>query len=176
MSDQTFSLDALYTAIEDHIRAAIPGLEAVCFPPGTVSSVPVPMVLLELAELEPGQDQGTGETPVIARFEARAIVGAEQSDCYQQAAFIASRLAVLLRMQTWGQEVGMAEFVRASQDFMRPDLDAYVVWVVEWTQELYLGDEEWPWPNQPPGTLRLGFSPNTGAGQEGQYIEPGGLA
>lgn len=172
MSDQTFNLDALYQAIEDQVREAIPGLEAVCFPPGAVTTVPVPMVLLELAELEPGVDQGTGETAVIARFEARAIVGAEQHDCYQQAAFIASRLAVLLRMQTWGQEVGVAEFVRASQDFMRPELDGYVVWVVEWTQELYLGAEEWPWPNQPPGTLMLGFSPDTGAGQEGRYVAP----
>lgn len=172
MSDQTFNLDALYQAIEGRVREAIPGLEAVCFPPGVVTSVPVPMVLLELAELEPGQDQGTGETAVVARFEARAIVGAEQHDCYQQAAFIASRLAVLLRMQHWGQEVGPAEFVRAAQDFTRPELDGYVVWVVEWTQELYLGDEEWPWPNQPPGCLLLGFDPLVGAGQEGSYLRP----
>ncbi|WP_110968324.1 hypothetical protein [Pseudomonas huaxiensis] len=172
MSDQTFSLDALYTAIEDHIRGAIPGLEAVCFPPGLVTSIPVPMVLLELAELEPGLDQGTGEAAVVAHFEARAIVGAEQVDCYHQAAFIASRLAVLLRVQHWGQEVGPAEFVRAAQDFTRPELDGYVVWVVEWTQELYLGDEAWPWPNQPPGSLLLGFSPNIGNGQQGQYIAP----
>ena len=175
MSDQTFSLDALYAAIEGHVRDFIPGLEAVCFPPGQVVSVPVPMVLLELAELEPGQDQGTGETSVVARFEARAIVGVEQDDCYWQAAFIASRLAVLLRLQTWRQEVGPAEFVRAAQDFTRPELDGYVVWVVEWTQPLYLGDEEWPWPNQPPGSLMLGFSPNTGSGQEGQYVAPGDI-
>ncbi|MFV2946427.1 hypothetical protein [Pseudomonas japonica] len=176
MSDQTLSLDALYQAIEDRVMEAIPGLEAVCFMPAHMTSLPVPMVLLELVELEPGQDQGTGETAIVARFEARAIVGAEQEDCYRQAAFIASRLAVLLRIQDWGQEVGHAEFLQASQDFTRPELDGYAVWVVEWTQALYLGDEEWPWPNQPPGTLRIGFSPNTGPGQEGEYIEPGGLA
>ncbi len=175
MSDQTFNLDALYRAIEDHVQQAVPGLEAVCFMPAHMTTLPVPMVLLELVELEPGRDQGTGETAVVARFEARAIVGAEQEECYRQAAFIASRLAVLLRLQTWGQEVEPAEFLQASQDFTRPELDGYAVWVVEWTQTLYLGEEEWPWPNQPPGSLMLGFVPNTGSVQQSQYVDPGAV-
>lgn len=66
------------------------------------------------------------------------------------AAFSAAQLTVLLRMQTWGIEVEPAKFVRAAQDWTRPELDGYAVWVVEWTQIIYLGEEEWPWPIQPP--------------------------
>ena len=48
----------------------------------------------------------------------------------------------------------------------------YAVWVVEWTQIIYLGEEEWPWPNQPPGSIVWGFVPDTGSGKEGSYLPP----
>ena len=172
MSDEPFSLDVLYGAIEQRIRDAIAGLAYVGTMPDMLQRVAVPAVVLELTELEPGEDQGTGETALIARFEARVIVESDREQCHQQAAFAASQLAVLLRMQTWGLEVGHAEFVRAVQDWTRPELDSYAVWVVEWTQPLWLGQEEWPWPDQPPGSLVIGFSPDTGTSSEGNYQSP----
>lgn len=155
MSDEPFSLDQLYGAIEQHIREAIPGLQFVGTMPDMLDHVPIPAVVIELVEMEPGSDQLTGETALEARFEARVIVGSEQEQCQQQAAFVAAQLAVLLRLQTWGVEADAAEFVRAAQDWTRPELDGYAVWVVEWTQGIYLGPEEWPWPDQPAGVLEL---------------------
>ncbi|UZS62395.1 hypothetical protein [Pseudomonas syringae] len=172
MPDQAFSLDSLYDAIERHIRAAIVGLEYVGTMPDMLQQVAVPAVLIELVELEPGVDQGTGETALIARFEARVIVGSEREQCQQQAAFAASQLAVLLRLQTWGLEVEPSEFVRAAQDWSRPELDGYAVWVVEWTQGIYLGEEEWPWPNEPPGTLVFAFTSDTGRDSDDHYQAP----
>lgn len=155
MPEETFTLDQLYAAIEAHIRDAIPGLQYVGTMPDMLNHVAIPAVVLELVELEPGRDQGTGETALTARFEARVIVGSEQEQCQQQAAFVASQIAVLLRTQCWGLAVDHAEFVRAAQDWTRPELDGYAVWVVEWTQGIYLGSEEWPWPDQPAGVLVL---------------------
>jgi hypothetical protein len=155
VSDEPFSLDQLYGAIEQHIREAIPGLQFVGTMPDMLDHVPIPAVVIELVEMEPGSDQLTGETALEARFEARVIVGSEREQCQQQAAFVAAQLAVLLRLQTWGVEADAAEFVRAAQDWTRPELDGYAVWVVEWTQGIYLGPEEWPWPDQPPGVLEL---------------------
>lgn len=175
MSDEAFSLDSLYEAMERHIRAAIVGLEYVGTMPDMLQQIAVPAVLIELVELEPGIDQGTGETALIARFEARVIVGAEREQCQQQAAFAASQLAVLLRLQTWGLEVEPSEFVRAAQDWSRPELDGYAVWVVEWTQGIYLGEEEWPWPNEPPGTLVFAFTSDTGRDNDDQYQSPEGM-
>lgn len=172
MSDEAFSLDSLYEAIEHHIRSAIAGLEYVGTMPDMLQQVAVPAVLIELVEFEPGIDQGTGETALVARFEARVIVGSEREQCQQQAAFAATQLAVLLRLQTWGLEVEPAEFVRAAQDWSRPELDSYAVWVVEWTQGIYLGEEEWPWPDEPPGTLVFAFSPDTGMARKAAYQPP----
>lgn len=162
MSDEPFSLGQLYGAIEQHIRDAIPDLQYVGTMPHMLQTVALPAVVIELVEFEPALDQLTGQTAVQARFEARVIVAAEQEDCEQQAAFGAAQLAVLLRLQTWGVEVEPAEFVRAGRDWTRPELDTLAVWAVEWTHVLYLGYEEWPWPNQPPGTLVFNLGEGVG--------------
>ncbi|NWA04805.1 hypothetical protein [Pseudomonas gingeri] len=147
MSEDPIPLARVYGAIEEGIRAAIPGLGYVGTMPGLLETVAVPAVVLELSGFEPADhDPGTGEVAIDARFEARAIVGVEDDDHLHVVAFVAAQLAVLLRIQTWGIEVEPAQFVRAERDWSRPELDNMAVWVVEWTQVIYLGKEEWPWP------------------------------
>lgn len=173
MVEESIQLDEVYSAIEDGIRRAIHGLDYVGTMPGHLETVGLPGVVIELAGFEPAEhDPGTGETAIEARFEARVIVGAEQEDCLRVAAFIATQLAVLLRIQTWGLPVEAAGLVRAEPDFTRPELDGLAVWVVEWTQVIYLGEQEWPWPNQPPGSIVWGFVPETGPGNDGVYQSP----
>ncbi|CAM3807176.1 hypothetical protein CCOS865_01827 [Pseudomonas reidholzensis] len=173
MTDDQIPLSQVYAAIEEHIREAIPGLAYVGTMPSGIEVVPPPAVVIELAGFDDAdKDPGTGETAVEARFEARVIVGAEEDNCLHIAAFVAAQLAVLLRIQTWGLPVEPSQFVRAERDWTRPELDAYAVWVVEWTQIIYLGVEEWPWANEPPGTLVFAFHPDSGTGNEGGYQSP----
>lgn len=160
MADDPIPLDRLYTAIEAHIAEALPALEYVGTMPDRLDRIAIPAVVIELVEWEPGPDPGTGEVGVEARFEARVIVAGEEDFSLRIAAFSAAQLTVLLRMQTWGIAVEPAKFVRAAQDWTRPELDGYAVWVVEWTQIIYLGEEEWPWPIQPPGSLVLKVGPD----------------
>lgn len=173
MDDGPIPLGTVYAAIEEHIKDAIPGLAYVGTMPEGIEVVAPPAVVLELVGFgDADKDPGTGEVAVEARFEARVIVGQEEPNCLHIAAFVAAQLAVLLRMQSWGLPVELAEFVRAERDWSRPELDSYAVWVVEWNQVIFLGTEEWPWPIQPPGSLVFGFSPDTGPGSEGQYQPP----
>lgn len=176
MVDDPIPLAQVYAAMEEHIRQAIPGLQYVGTMPSGIEVVPPPAVVLELAGFENAdKDPGTGEVAVEARFEARVIVPGEEDNCLHLAAFVAAQLAVLLRMQSWGLAVEFAEFVRAERDWSRPELDSFAVWVVEWTQVIYLGEEEWPWPREP-GPLVVAFDPNTGPGNEHQYVAPEDLA
>jgi hypothetical protein len=161
-SDEPFSLEQLYQAIKQHIRAHLPGVQTVAVWPNIEDRVALPAVFVELAEMEPGQDPGTGEMGLACKFEARVITDPIQSDHHQQAVFLAGQLAVLLRMQSWGVAVEPSEFVQAMQDWTKPELDGYTVWVVEWTQQIYLGEAQWPWPDQPPGTLVLNIEPGDG--------------
>ncbi|MDI3357131.1 hypothetical protein MO767_22660 [Pseudomonas sp. UYIF39] len=158
MADQPFSLDQLYLAVEQHLATHLPGVQTVSAWPNIQDRIALPAVFLELAEIEPGTDIGTGETTLVCKFEARIIVDPIQLLHQQQAVQLATQLAVILRAQTWGLEVEPAEFVQALQDWTQPALDGYTVWLVEWTQQVYLGVEEWPWPDQPPGSLWVGFN------------------
>jgi hypothetical protein len=162
MSDEPFSLDQLYRAIEQNLKVHLPGVQAVTAWPNIKDRIALPAVFIELAEMEPGVDIGTGQTTLVCKFEARIIVDPIRPQHCQQAAYLAAQLAVLLRLQTWGLEVEPAEFGQAMQDWTRPELDGYVVWLVEWTHQLYLGVDEWPWPNEPPGSLVLNIESGDG--------------
>ncbi|OCW22345.1 hypothetical protein [Pseudomonas sp. S3E12] len=158
MVDEPFSLDQLYQSVEQHLVRHLPGVQTVRAWPNIQDRIALPAVFLELAEIEPGTDIGTGETTLVCKFEARIIVDPIHSLHQQQAVQLVTQLAVLLRAQTWGLEVEPAEFVQALQDWTQPALDGYTVWLVEWTQQIYVGPEEWPWPDQPPGSLLFGFN------------------
>jgi len=162
MSDESFSLDQLYKAIEQRLFSQLPGIKAVTAWPSIKDRIALPVVFIEMAEIEPGKDIGTGETTLICRFEARIIVDPIRPQHCQQAAQLAAQLAVLLRMQNWGLAVEPAEFVQALQDWTKPELDGYTVWLVEWTHQIYLGVEEWPWPDEPPGSLVFDIEPGDG--------------
>ncbi|MBK3506675.1 hypothetical protein [Pseudomonas sp. MF6747] len=158
MADKPFSLDQLYQAVEQHLVSHLPGVQTVRAWPNIQDRIALPAVFLELAEIEPGTDIGTGETALVCKFEARIIVDPIDPLHQQQAVQLVTQLAVLLRAQTWGLAVEPAEFVQALQDWTQPALDGYTVWLVEWTQQVYVGPEEWPWPDQPPGMLLFGFN------------------
>ena len=153
MSEQPFSLDLLYQTIEQHLEQSLGGIQLVSFWPDIEQTIPLPAVFLDIAEIEPGTDIGTGESTLNITFEARVIVDVIRDQHYKQAIHLATQLAVLLRAQTWGLAVEPAEFRRSTQDWTRPELDGYTVWLVEWAQTIYLGEKEWPWPDETPGTL-----------------------
>ena len=157
MSDEPFSLSQLYQAIEQHLTEHLPGVQSVVFWPEIEENrgIPLPSVFLEMAEFEPGIDTGTGESSLVRKFEARVIVDPIQHNHHEQAVHLVSQLAVLLRQQSWGLDVNVAQFVRATQDWTKPELDGYVVWVVEWTHQVYLGVEVWPFPEEKPSMLKL---------------------
>jgi hypothetical protein len=158
MSDESFSLNQLYQAVEQHLSTHLPGVKTVSTWPNIRDRIAIPAVFLELAEIEPGTDIGTGETTLVCKFEARVIVDPILPFHQQQAVHLATQLAVILRAQTWGLEVEPAVFVQAMQDWTRPELDGYTIWLVEWTQQIYVGIEEWPWPDESPGSLLFGFN------------------
>ena len=167
MPEPPFSLDQLYQAIEQHIEQHLPGVQLVSFWPDIQQHIPLPAVFLDIAEIEPGTDIGTGETTLTLTFEARVIVDVIRADHYPQAVHLATQLAVLLRAKSWGLAVEPAEFQRSSQDWTRPELDGYTVWLVEWTQTVYLGEQEWPWPDEPPGTLLISVNDEDHVAPEG---------
>lgn len=167
MSELT--LEQLYDAIGVTIRQQMPAIRFAEAWPDIQRRITLPAVLLELDELEPGDDPGTGETALVARLQARIIVDSRPEAGHRAASMLASQLTVLLRDQQWGLPIATAQFLRAAPDFMRPELDGYTAWLVEWTHEIHLGQFTWPWQDDSGRILYLGIDPETGPGNEHHY-------
>lgn len=160
MDDQPLTLQAFLSHVETQVQQQLTGLNTVALWPDIRDRIQLPAMFLELAEIEPGREPGTGQVALVCRLEAYVIVAAETTGPHQQAAQLATQLAVLLHGQYWDLEsVDVAEFVQAGPDWTKPELDSYTVWKVEWTQEVRLAQEQWPWPDAAPTFLEAELNP-----------------
>lgn len=176
MPEQPLTLDLLLAAIEQTLAAQLTEIEQVLRGPLGSAAPTLPAVLLDLVQLQPGQDPGSGETAVLCTLQARVLVVPGDAAAEALALRSVARLATLLRSQTWGLEVQPAAFVEARPVDQEAGLEAYRCWLVEWRQLVLLGEPEWPWEDQPPGSLLLGIDPQTGPGHEADYFAPEDLA
>ena len=166
------NLTQLHEAIICGLREKLPGLSVELYP--TIERrIALPAVIVELSEMEPGSDPGTGETALVGRFSARAIVDPNDDDAYMKVRELAARIIVAITHETWGLPIGIAHPVQISEDGFKPELDGYLVWVVEWSHEFHLGEVFWPYPDDTGKTLMIGLFPETGKGKEDKYWEAG---
>ncbi|MBD9616766.1 hypothetical protein IB251_06220 [Pseudomonas sp. PDM07] len=121
--------------------------------------VDVPALLYGLTDLTLGEDRATGQTALIGRFQSCILVDATATKASLQAAILASQLVVTLRYQMWGLDfvTGPPENIHAQPEPPQQDLEQFVMWSVQWTQAFEIGTLEWPWPDEPPGSLMFGL-------------------
>ncbi|MCL2345250.1 MAG: hypothetical protein FWC58_05315 [Desulfobulbus sp.] len=162
------NLAQLHNAIIAGLRVKLPGAVYIGAYPVIERRITLPSVVVELDEMEPGTDPGTSETALIGRFQARAIVDPNVKQADLQVRELAALIAVAITHETWGLPIGVAKLTQIGPDGFKPELDGYLVWVVEWTHEFHLGKVEWPWPDEAREIL-LGMYPETGTGREDQY-------
>ena len=155
------SLAQLHTAIVNSLRAKLAGVPTVEAYPVLQRRIGLPAVLVELAEMDPDDDPGTGATALIGRFQARAIVDPNAAQADLQVRELAARVAVALTHETWGLPITMANLVQIGDDAFKPELDGYLVWVVEWTHAFHLGETTWPYPDESGLAIWVGFTPGT---------------
>lgn len=176
MSEQPLTLALLLDAVEQTLSARLTEIGA--FLRGPLKQVPttLPALALEYAGLLPGQDPGNGQTALICRLQARLLVARDDAEAEALALRNVASLAVLLRAQNWGLELEPVSFIQAQPELDNPTLASCRVWLVEWQQPVLLGETEWPWEDQPAGSLMIGVDPETGTGHESDYFDPGALA
>ncbi|ORC44440.1 hypothetical protein B2G74_33045 [Burkholderia sp. A27] len=80
-------------------------------------------------------------------------------------------IACAVHAQTWGVPVTPARLVQIGDDPFKPELDAYLVWLVEWTHEFDLGDVAAPFPSAGSAVL-WGIDPDTGTAPGAECADP----
>ncbi len=166
------SLDALHEAIVRAIQRKFPALVTVEAYRQVRGGLPVPACLVELAELEAADDldPGTEQLAVMARFEARLVIGFRQGGLNPglEIRKLAAALAVFVRQQRWGLPVGAADVLGCWPDDFDPGLEQFECWRLEWQQVIHLGESVWTDEGQVPVPY-LTWAPEIGAAHEPDY-------
>ena len=164
-------LDAVHQSILDAISGQFPALVTVADYREDRKRLPLPAVLVELADLEavPEEDPGTGQLAIRARFEARVIIGFRAANAEREIRKLSGALGAFVHHNRWGQKIGPAEVLAIGPDSFDPDLDQYVVWAVEWQQIVHLGQTAWTNDGEVPETVLYSWSPEIGPEHEADY-------
>lgn len=162
-------LATLHSALTDTIRAAIPELASVdAYTEGSTPPT-FPALRHGIVRMMADPAPRDGRSVLITTFEAYITPDASRPQARLQGSLLAAQMMDLLRQQLWG-----LDFVEPSRD-----VRAFFTgsgWRVRWDQPVLMGELQWHWPDEPPDSLKLGFSPETGAGNEPRYLSPEDLA
>ncbi len=171
-------LKQLHDAMTATLQAELPQFQLIeAYPKLVKEGMKLPALLYAATNFAPGDDPGDGRLCIKVTFEALVMLESSRALAPLQAAILASKLMQVLRLQYWDLDfVGPTENVEAMPAEFAPQLARCEGWAVQWQQDVYLGDTEWPWENEPPGSLVFAFDPDSGPGSEDLYQAPEALA
>ncbi len=104
-----------------------------------------------------GHDPGTEELALKARFEARIVIDSTIENAAIIVKTLAAEVARVVNKNTWNvKNVSPGEFISGGGDDFRPELDAYLVWMVEWVHTIHVGRSIWEEGKIKPHTINVG--------------------
>ncbi|HDR9259626.1 TPA: hypothetical protein QDB21_005648 [Burkholderia vietnamiensis] len=178
-TETVVQVSAYQDAVVAQIQAAFPDFKTVEFDReeldrDELEGADLPAILLDLSEFEESSedDRANGQLPMRGRIEARVIVGYRTTRAKTAARSAAGTLAAWLRLKRFtGANVWTepARVIGAYRDDFAPGCDRYVVWRVEWTQVLHLGENVWQDGGTTPSNPTYSFAPDIGLGNESSY-------
>ncbi|KLT22529.1 putative phage related protein [Wolbachia endosymbiont of Armadillidium vulgare str. wVulC] len=147
----------LHNAICTTLKKEIPAIQTCEIYPSIRKELVAPAVFVELSGFEKGHDPGTEELALKARFEARIVVDGTVEDSSVVVRTLAAEVARVVNKNTWNVEnIFPAEFLSAEIEGFRPELDAYLVWVVDWVHEIHIGESVWSETGIKPYIIEIG--------------------
>lgn len=133
----------------------------------------LPALLLEMTEMEVDaeNDPGTEQLAVIARFEARIVIGFRTPQAKVAVRKLAGAVAAFMRKEPRFYGKGGAITVDAiiADDFY-PELDRFEVWRVDFSIKCWLGETVWTDEGTAPAEPVLSWVPEIGPGNEDKYV------
>lgn len=117
-------------------------IETVSNTPRRKDSITLPAIIVDMVELEPGVDSGTGELTLLSHWEARVITLEKDNEFINVSIVI--NIMVWLFNFTWPNiNVGRPKLKQASPDHFSPEFQGHRVWLIEWAQEIRAGENVW---------------------------------
>lgn len=135
------SIDRAIEIIETGL-SSLTNVSSVSVHPKRKDRIILPAILLDVAEIEPGEDRGTEQLNVVVHFEARIVMSDQDSPIILWV-MVQNVLRWLFDYDFPERGLGQSKFKSAAPDNFSPDLSGHRVWVVEWTQEIRIGENVW---------------------------------
>ncbi|MBC6685935.1 hypothetical protein H9I48_01515 [Wolbachia pipientis] len=147
----------LHNAICTTLKKEISVIQTCEVYPAIRKELVAPAVFVELSGFEKGKDPGTEELALKARFEARIVIDSTLENGAIIVRSLAAEVARVVNKNTWNVEnVSPGEFISGGGDDFRPELDAYLVWMVEWVHAIHVGRSIWEEGKFKPHTINIG--------------------
>lgn len=162
-------LATLHAALTAAIREAIPDFASVDIASEPGGNPALPSLRHGIVRMTADTAPRDGRSVLVTTFEADITPDLGNPEARLQGSLLAAQMMDLLRQQFWG-----LDFVEASRNVQAQFDGGH--WIVRWEQPVLLGQPQWHWPDQPPGTLVFGIDPDTGPGNEAGYIAPEALS
>lgn len=135
----------------------VTGINHCCDYPKRRDQIKLPALLLDLVEIEPAKDPGTGELAITAHWEARLVTNDAQEESVTWNLVI-STLVWLYNHSFADVNIGKADIKQATPDSFTPDLQGHRVWLIEWTHLVRIGDNIWDGEGVIPGELYVSIN------------------
>lgn len=168
------TIEGLHEAIKQALAQAFPVLVKVDDYPTECGHIKVPAAFLDLVSIEPNEDNGedgTGQLVASLRWEISLVLGLTTQKNKRAARALAANVALWVQGNRFGLHIPPAQFLRAAPDEFSPQLSRHTPWVVEFGQEIHLGESAWDGTGVIPSAVYVGFEPDTGLDHVDDYLE-----
>lgn len=119
------------------------GIESCFVYPTPRCDLAAPTVCLEVADFSPGNDPATGELALNINLEARVIMDSTIENAEISCQTLACNIANLVHLNNFNCVVSPGEVTGISRDSFKPEFDAFVCWLVEWSHQFHIGSSVW---------------------------------
>ena len=165
-------IDNLHQAILNKINAGIQGLATVAAYPHIKQKIAAPAVLLQMEELQPGEDRGTDQTFLISHWSAWPLLAFNATNARVGVAQLTADLMHLIRGNRWGVAgCGAGRLQTAAPDEFNADWEGYYTWRVQWTHEITIGQSAWKDDGKPPADVWVGWASKASPKHKADYTE-----
>ena len=114
-----------------------------------------PAVFLEVSGYRPGNDPATEELALVANVEARVVVDSVADNAELVCQQLACEIANIAHLNSFGLNISPAVVMGVSRDVFKPEFDAFICWMTDWTHEFHIGDSVWNETGLPPHTINI---------------------
>ncbi len=134
-----------------------------------VKDLPAPGILLDIEQLDIGEDCGDGRLPLECSFAAFCILSICTSNYELAIKGFAAKVMALLRYNSFGMEtVSIPVNLSAEGVDFTPGKAGYICWAVTWQQMVYVGEDVWT-GGITPNEVKFSFTPEVGVDNEAGY-------